>query len=125
VSLNQKMAAHHEGWACEVMDATRSPASGSQWANPIDGRQNHLLQEFAFAFDCKSTLGQSIGVSRKMWEKARLQAGGERPMVPLRFYENERLEVALDLIVVDADDHLEMAERIRTLTARVAELEAR
>lgn len=124
MSLNQKMGRHHEDWVCDVLGATRSPASGSQWQNPGDGRQNQLISEFAFGFDCKSTLGKSIGVSRAMWEKIRLQAGATRPMVPLRFYDNERLDVALDLFVVSADDHLEMAEKIRQLTARVAELEA-
>jgi hypothetical protein len=63
---------------------------------------------FAFAWDGKSTLGKSVGVSRVMWEKAKEQAGGERPALPLRFYDNERLDVGEDLIVLGLDDFAEL-----------------
>lgn len=110
MSLAKKMGNEHESWVCALLGATQSRGSGNQWANPIDGRQNRMTQSFAFAFDGKSTLGKSIGVSRVMWEKARQQAGGERPMLALRFYDTERLSVGHDLIVVSAHDFAEVLE---------------
>lgn len=113
MSLAKKMGDAHEEYIAALLDGSMSRGSGNQWHNPMDGRHNRMEHEFAFAWDCKSTLHQSIGVSRKMWAKAREQAGGERPMLPLRFYDNERLDVGLDLIVVHSNDMAEMLTRLR------------
>jgi hypothetical protein len=79
----------------------------------MDGRNNRLTVPYAFAWDGKSTLGRSIGVSLSMWDKAVEQAGGERPMLGLRFYANERLDVLRDLVVVNAYDMSEMLAELR------------
>ncbi len=59
-----------------------------------------------------STRAKSIGVTRAMWEKAKEQAGGERPLLPLRFYDTDKLDVGLDLVVLSLDDFAEMLERV-------------
>lgn len=110
MSLNKKMGDAHEEFLVDLLDGRQSQGSGNQWTNPMDGRTNRMTEGYAFAWDGKSTLGQSIGVSLKMWEKAREQAGGERPMLGLRFYATERLQVTRDLVVVDAHDMAEVLE---------------
>lgn len=112
-NLLRRMSDAHEIFLAALLKGRRAKASGAMWHDPIDGRQNRMYDEYAFAWDGKSTLGKSIGVSRAMWEKAREQAGGERPMLALRFYDDERLNVAHDLIVVDAYDFAEMQQEVR------------
>jgi hypothetical protein len=73
------------------------------------------MQLFAFAWDCKSTRGASITVSRKTWAKLEDQAGGERPMLPLRFYDTDTLQVGLDLAVVRMDDLRELVTAVEDL----------
>ena len=48
-----------------------------------------------------------------MWDKAVDQADGERPMLGLRYYANERLDVVRDLVVVSAYDLSEMLTTLR------------
>lgn len=84
--------------------------SGNQFANPMDGRQNRYEAPVAFAWDGKSTRAASITVTRKMWEKAMLQAHGERPMLALRFYDSDRLAVGADLVVIGLHDLMELLE---------------
>ncbi len=111
MSLNKKMGDKHERDVCDRLDGARlSRGSGNQWRNPMDARQNRYEDPLAVAVDCKSTLGKSVGVSREMWAKAKEQAHGERPALPLRFYNNERLDVDLDLIVISLDDYEELRE---------------
>jgi hypothetical protein len=43
-----------------------------------------------------------------MWRKAVEQAGGERPMLALRFYDTDRLAVGEDLVVVRLHDFVEL-----------------
>jgi hypothetical protein len=112
-NLLRRMSDAHEIFLAALLKGRRAKGSGNQWHDPIDGRQNHRLEEWAFAWDGKSTLGKSVSVTREMWEKAREQAGAERPMLALRFYNNERLDVDHDLVVVDAYDFAEMQEKIR------------
>lgn len=116
MSLNKKMGDAHEAFLCALFDGTQSRGSGNQWANPMDGRQNRFQQAYAFAWDGKSTLGGSIGVTRAMWRKAREQAHGERPMLGLRFYDDESLKrVEADLVVLSAHDMAEVLEAANTL----------
>lgn len=112
MSLNSRMGRVHEEFLVKILGGRKTKASGSQWTDQMDGRHGRHLQEFAFAWDGKSTLAKSIGVTRAMWEKAKEQAGGERPMLPLRFYNTEKLDVGLDLVVIDLNDFAEMLERV-------------
>jgi hypothetical protein len=112
-SLNKDMAAKHEAFLASLLEGSQSRGSGNQWTNPMDGRHNRMTERFAFAWDGKSTLSKSVGVTRAMWAKAVLQAGGERPMLGLRFYDNERLDVGLDLLVVNPYDFSEMLTELR------------
>ena len=76
----------------------------------MDGRTDRRFESFAWAWDGKSTMGKSISVTREMLEKAVEQAGGERPMIALRFYDDERLRIYDDWILVKADDFLDLQE---------------
>lgn len=96
----RKMSDAHELYLVEQFGGRRTKGSGNQWSNPMDGRHNQILQESALAWDGKSTLSKSVGVSLAMWEKAVEQAGMEEPMLALRWYRTERLDVLLDLAVV-------------------------
>lgn len=112
MSLSKKMGEVHERFLVNLFGGRKTKASGAVWNDQMDGRHSRRDQEFAFAWDGKSTLGKSIGVSRAMWEKAREQAAGERPMLALRWYENERLDVGEDLVVLGAHDFAEMLEKV-------------
>lgn len=109
-NLRHRMGNDHEQYLADVLKGRKTRGSGNQFANPCDGRQNRYESGMAFAWDGKSTLGKSIGVSRAMWAKLEEQAHGERPLLPLRFYNTERLAVGLDLVVLTLDDFLELVE---------------
>lgn len=116
MSLNKDMGDAHELFLASLFKGRQSRGSGNQWRDPIDGRNNRMTEQFAFAWDGKSTLAKSISVSRAMWEKAKEQAGGERPMLGLRFYETARPSLAnqggLDLVVVSPFDLSEMRDSV-------------
>jgi hypothetical protein len=108
-SLNHDMGAAHEKAIAEKLGMRQSRGSGNQWRDPIDARHNHLDSEYAFAVDGKSTLAKSISVTRAMWEKAVDQAGAERPMLALRFYDDVSLSrVGHDLAVCELADFAAM-----------------
>ena len=113
MSVNKRMGDAHEAFLVDLLGGRQTRGSGNQWHNPMDGRQNRLTVPYAFAWDGKSTLGKSIGVSLSMWDKAVEQAGGERPMLGLRWYANERLDVVRDLLVVDPYDMSEILAAAR------------
>ena len=108
MTTTRDMSDAHEAFLAEIFDGSVNPGSGSHWRNPIDGRQDRMAVEYSFAWDGKSTYGKSIGVDLAMWNKARMQAGGDRPMLALRWYENEKLDVKRDLVVVSAHDFAEI-----------------
>jgi hypothetical protein len=110
VSLNKRMGDKHEDFLAGLFGGRQARGSGNQWHNPMDGRTSRMTTRYAFAWDGKSTLAQSVSVSRKMWGKAIEQSGGERPMVGLRFYDNESLDVVYDLVVMSAHDAAELIE---------------
>ena len=110
MGTTQKMAEKHEAFLSILFNGRRTKASGSQWSDQMDGRHNQE-QEFSFAWDGKSTFGKSIGISRVMWEKAKEQAASWRPMLALRFYDTEALDVGVDLAVVSASDLAELIEK--------------
>lgn len=109
----RKMSDKHEDDLIEQLGGSKAKGSGNQWANPMDGRHNHLTTEYAFAWDAKSTLGKSIGMTREQWDKAVEQAGAERPCMPLRWYEDERLHIGLDLVVLSLNDFTELLAAAR------------
>lgn len=114
MSLNKDMGDAHEKHLAETLGMRQSRGSGNQWRDPIDGRHNHLDTEWAFAVDGKSTLAKSISVTRAMWEKAVEQAGAERPMLALRFYNDASLSrVGHDLAVCELDDFAALLEAAR------------
>lgn len=110
MSLNKKMGDAHEAFLCDLFEGKQARGSGNQWRNPMDGRTSRKHLRFAFAWDGKSTLSKSVGVTLAMWGKAREQAGGERPMLALRFYKDQALNVLRDLVVVSAHDFAEVLE---------------
>jgi hypothetical protein len=110
MSLNKKMGDAHEAFLCSLFEGRQARGSGNQWRNPMDGRTSRKHLRFAFAWDGKSTLGKSLSIPLTMIAKAREQAGGERPMIGLRWYKNEGLEVARDWVAVDAHDMAEVLE---------------
>ncbi len=102
------MGEAHEEWLAELFGGRKTRASGNQWRDQMDGRTNRYLSNFAWAWDGKSTLSKSVSVSREMLKKAVEQAGAERPLIALRFYDDERLRNHDDWIVVRADDFMEL-----------------
>lgn len=107
------MSDAHEMFLARLYDGRRTPGSGNQPNNQMDGRNRRYDQAFPFAWDGKSTFNKSIGVSGEMWEKAVLQAGAELPMLALRWYLDRQLHVSRDLVVVDAHDFAEVLAAAR------------
>lgn len=117
------MSDKHEAHLVAVLGGRANRGSGNQPNNPMDGRHNRREASVALAWDGKSTHYRSIGLSREMWEKAEEQAHGERPMIALRFYDTDRLDVGLDLAVISLDDLAELLERSAMLDQVVNEIE--
>lgn len=107
------MSDRHEIDLVKLLGGRRTPGSGNQFNNQMDGRHRRYDDAYAFAWDGKATFGKSVGVTRDMWTKAREQAGAELPMLALRWYNNERLDVGLDLAVIDLHDFAELVEAAR------------
>lgn len=103
----------HEIFLADLLGGRRTPGSGNQPANPMDGRNRRYDTEHCLCWDGKATLGKSIGVTRAMWGKAVEQSHGETPLLALRFYDNERLKVGLDLITLSAHDFAEIVHDAR------------
>jgi hypothetical protein len=109
-----QMSILHEEYLAGLTGGRRTAASGSQWRDQGDTRDNHLAAEPAFCLDGKSTRGDSIAVTRIMLDKIREQAQGERPGIGLRWYDNDRLsEIGYDLVAVWADDFAELLQLAR------------
>jgi len=111
------MSQAHERDINERLGARGTKGSGSQWHDQMDGRQHRGALRFAFAVDGKATRGESIGVGRRMWAKAVLQAGGERPALALRFYRDDRLKhYDPDLVTISMDDFEELLDAANGVT---------
>lgn len=106
----RKMSDAHETYLAALLGGRMTKGSGNQWHNPMDGRHSGMHQYYAFAWDGKATFSKSASVSLSMWDKAREQAAPEMPLIPLRFYANERLEVTLDLVVLKAETFADILE---------------
>jgi hypothetical protein len=113
MSLNKKMGDAHERRMAEALGGRQTRGSGNQAHDQMDGKHTRLGHRFAFAWDGKSTLGKSIGVSREMWRKAVEQSADRRPMLGLCFYDDERLRHHTDLVVVTMEDFVELLEAAR------------
>lgn len=107
----RQLSDKHEREVAGWLGARLARSSGNQFVDPMDGR--HDDGRWRFAFDGKATLGKSVGVTREMWWKAVDQAGSCRPLLPLRFYDDYRLTVGLDLVVCGLDDMIEMVKELR------------
>jgi hypothetical protein len=84
----------------------------------MDVRQHQLRTgQWSFALDGKSTFGKSVSVTREMWEKAVLQAENERPILPLRFFDDYRMKGGTHLAVLDANDLAGLIEAARKIDA--------
>lgn len=103
-----KMARVHEDHLADLLGGRRTRGSGSQWHDVADGRNHGLIDPFPLAWDGKSTLNGSLSLTRTMWRKISEEAQGEIPMIAVRFYRNERLDVETDLVVLPADDFAEI-----------------
>lgn len=106
----REMSDAHEKYLVDLIGGKQMRNSGAVWSQQMDVR-NPTGTPFAFALDGKSTFNDSISISRsKMWTKAREQSHNERTGLPLRWYDDYRLTVGLDLIVITTDDFAEMRE---------------
>lgn len=118
VSHTRKMSDRHEEDLVETLGGKRTRNSCAVWSDKSDGHQLLLDQHYRFAWDGKSTLGQSIGVSRGMWGKLLEQCRGLTPLLPLRFYRDSRLtSVDLDLVALELDTFAEILSDANTLHA--------
>jgi hypothetical protein len=122
IDVNMEMAKRHEVFLARIFKGRRMKGSGNQQSGQMDGRQDAHRQAIAFAWDGKSTMGASVIVSKRMWEKAQEQSHFEKPMIALRFYANFRLQdtEALDLVILSAHDLAEVLDRLEVLEAHYA-----
>lgn len=108
----RQMSDAHEIFLAGLFHGRRSVNSGSQFNDAADGR-NELGTIFPLAWDGKSTLGKSQSITLPTWDKLLYQAQGLRPVLALRWYATERLDVGRDLVVLDAHDFVEILEAAR------------
>lgn len=119
--VTRKMSIRHEDDLVVLLGGERTRNSGAVWSDQGDGHQTGLEQYWRFGWDGKSTLGKSIGVTREMIAKLRIQCRGLEPMLPMRWYANERLtEVDEDWIAIEAETFAQIltdANRFREIKA--------
>lgn len=108
MNIRNKMSVFHEADVARILGGGVNRGSGNQWRAQMDGRTSRMHKAFAFAWDCKATLAKSMSISRSMWSKAVEQAQGERPALPLRFYDDESLKTYEDLVVLRFEDFAEL-----------------
>lgn len=105
----KRMGDLHEKYLAELTGSRQSKASGAKFDDKADGRGNHLLDEWAVCFDGKSTRGLGINITREMLAKIIDEAHGERPMIGLRFYDNDRLDrIGFDWVAIEAQHFAEL-----------------
>jgi hypothetical protein len=101
-----KMGEAHEAHIAEAWGGARQRGSGSQWSNPADVREDRTETEIAVAADGKSTTSQSIAIKKADLRKLVEQAGGEIPVMPVRFYDDYRLQDFEDWVLLRERDAL-------------------
>lgn len=108
------MSDAHENFLARILDGRKSRGSGNQFNDQMDGRNRFHETAFPLAWDGKSTLSKSVGVTLEMWAKAAEQAGAEIPLLALRFYTNERLTaIGADLVTLSIHDFVEILDSAR------------
>jgi hypothetical protein len=107
------MSDSHEDFLADLLGGVKSVGSGNGFKDQMDGRNKRYDQPFALAWDGKSTLGNSVGVTREMWRKAVDQSHGEIPVLALRWYQDYRLQSDLDLVTLSAHDFVEILDAAR------------
>lgn len=114
MSLVHKLSRKHEDDLHELLGGHQSKSSGNQWADQGDGRLGRYQNRFGWCWDAKCALPQtkSISVTRDMADKITHQAHGDRPLLPLRFYADERGGVEHDLVVMRLSDLVELLEAV-------------
>ena len=95
------MSDKHEQYIHSVIGGRRTRNSGAVWSDQTDVRNDLRNDTFAFAADGKATFNQSISIKREDWAKLVEQAQGLIPTMPIRFYDTWRLDVGLDLWLID------------------------
>jgi hypothetical protein len=102
-----------------VFGGDKAHHSGPHFDHPTNSGEDGQKAEFVFAWNAAATRGDSISLSKAMWEKACEWAWGDRPMLALRFYDSETIATCptLDLAVVSLLTLTEMVDRIEQLTA--------
>ena len=98
--VRARMAERHESYIAHLLDGYRSPGSGNHLTNQTDGRRSRHRHRLA-------------------WAKVTEQAQTDRPLMPLRFYLDDRLSQCVDLVVMRADD---LAEILQLVEQRVEPL---
>lgn len=118
-TLSQQMGDSHEADIAEWTGGRVQKASGSQWQNQGDTKNGEHLVPYPITSDGKSTMGGSISVSRKMWQKLVEQTFGQNPALFLRFYEPgvRFRQVDIDLAVVRVGFFVEILEAARKWAA--------
>lgn len=109
-ALNRRMSDAHEKHLAEVFSGRQTRGSGNQWRDQTDVRQSHRERAIAFALDGKSTRARSISIKLDDLDKLREQAHAERPMLPIRFYEDDRLRIFEDWDLLREDDVIELTD---------------
>jgi hypothetical protein len=110
MSLSSKMSQKHEGFVAEELGGRKTKASGSQFNDQTDGRGDRYSEHISLAWDCKATHAKSMGISREMLHKLVQQAGGDVPILPIRFYEDTRLRNYEDWVIIRFATLVEMKE---------------
>jgi hypothetical protein len=95
MSLNKSMGDKHEDYLHKLLGGRKTKGSGNQWQNPADGRHSRYEEQYAFAWDGKSTFAKSLSITRSMLDKIKEQASPEEPLIGVRFYDPEAGERAL------------------------------
>lgn len=117
--LNRKMSDAHEEFLAYVFGGRRTRGSGNQWNDQADGRMNRREAPVAWGWDGKSTRAASITITRNTLDKIVEQAGAERPMLAVRFYDDDRLRGFEDWAMVKVDDLVELLQTIDVLQATI------
>jgi hypothetical protein len=96
--LRYRMGKEHEQFVAKLLGGDRNPGSGNQWHSQGDGHS------VGWGWDCKSSLANSMSISLDTLDKLSEQVYPRRPLLPVRFYGNERLTSFRDYIMVGIDD---------------------
>lgn len=117
MSLAKKMSDAHEAFLAAFFGGRQTRGSGNQWANPADGRMDRRVHPIAWAWDGKSTRARSITIKRDDLDKITDQALAERPMLAVRFYDDDRLRNFEDWALVKVDDLAELLMTVDVMRA--------